>query len=679
MKKKNYVFLLLMLLPSIACERSDLMPEFERKSNESVKSVQTEKYEGDYVSLNFTAKENSLRSMLPIEDRSSAGKTSIKIKWEKGTQYDMKCVLYNKNNPEQTSYADIKCTVTDVRRDGTATIKYKGEIQLKSGKLQGGEWYMQLFMGLGDKYWNPGSNSYQIGQRLVARGGDMTLDIPIACPWTKLSVSGNSVSATVSLKPLGSIFALEIESPLCDEMTLRRIDLNTQLFRGLGEFKLGEVTEPSRIEGSFPEFKPMTSFSRTSSRSSFDLNYTMGSNYNTQKPQVSEKLYFWAMPNTSVVSGDILGNIFVADPEDQSEYGGIPIRSNIYRGTGLKEGSTHTIRMRIEESDLLISEFYHYNPQGYNYSMIELYNPTCRDIDLSNYSLVRQRAIMDPDAGWISEGRFQPTDNVKYITDAIRQDIFIPNESEPVRVVDGREARTVHAWGSAKNLYFEIHGDYNKMLPPGKTVILCAGGTYNAYKWTKKVSDYPEAYVGNYIKKAKEHGDIHYMIAVDNGQKAHDYQHSVEGGVMQHGQNHVMILMKGQDPIDVTGPFAYLMAEGRKPDDYNKLSSKTQVDNYKVFTKQVPVLSARHDWFSLVRRSWSHYPSRYWDNNKESSTDNKQWDVQSRWILIAGRGAGGTKISSWGTRNPKSSYFDYGFITRTIGSTSFYPNNMTPN
>lgn len=671
LKKTKYVLFLLMFLPFVGCERSATMPSFYRVNKS--KASFDKNYVGDYVTLDFTAREGSLRSIFPIEDKSSGDRVSIKIKWEKNREYDIKCVLYNSNNPNQTTYSDIKVRVVDVRSDGTAIVKYKGDIRLSNGGLSGGEWYMQLFMGLSPEYWKEESKSYQLGQRLITDDIDMTLDIPIACPWTKLNVNaaGNHLSApSVTLNPLGSIFALEIESPLCDPLPLKRIEINTGLFKGLGEFKLGEFRE-----GGMPVFKELTNAARFKSKTTFDLNYRMPANYDTQRPKRSKKLYFWAMPDYDIRHADILGKLFIS--EDGDEYG-LPIRSNRYSGNGLEERKTHKIVMKIQDSDLLISEFYHYNPAGWNYSMIELYNPTCRSIDLTPYSIIRQRTIwIDQYDGFIAKSGFQPSDDVSVIQDALRQDLYVPVSGEYSKVLDGRIAQDVHSsycWG-ARSYYHLINGTYNKFLPPGKTIVLCAGGTYNAYVNTRKSSDYPEAYVGNYIKTAQNNGDIHYIIAVDNGRNLNDYQHSAKGGTMQHGQKQVMILMKGEIPVDVTGPFTYRNKNGAKPLDVSQLSNNTMLENYRVFTQQVPAFTASNDWSNMVRKDWDYYPSYYWDNNKR----NGEWDRDSRWIFITGQGSGGSRLSSWGTRFAKENYFDWGFISRTQGSVVFYPTGINAN
>lgn len=660
-------FLFFMALAS--CEKTDVMPDFNNRQERII----SEKYTGDYITLEFTASENSLRSMFPIEDKSANSKTSIKIKWEKGKEYDIKCVLYNKNNQLQTSFQDIKVVVNDVREDGTATIKYKGTIQLANGSLAGGEWYMQLFMGLDSKYWNNSSKQYELGQRIIEfdddNDGKISLDIPIACPWTKLdvNVAGNHVKApTVQLNPMGAIFALEIENPLCDPLSLKRLTLNTSLFRSLGYFRLGQFQS-----GSMPKFEALQSYvsSRTGVTSSFEINYTFPANYTSRKTQKSPKLYFWTMPNSTIVSADILGKLYVSN--DKNEYG-IPIKANNYAGsTGLQERTAQKIVMKIEDSDLMITEFYHYNPSGGNFSMIEIYNPTYKDIDLSKYFLIRERHITKDVAG------FQPTDDVNMIENALRQDIYISDteKDQPTKTVDGRMSSDVHGelcLGSI-NRYKLLFGNYNKMLPPGKTVILCSGGVYSIID---SYGSYDFPYMGKYIERSKTNNNIHYMITVDNGSAPNSEQFRRHGGTFQHGQKHVMILLKEGKPIDVTGPFTYksknISSNLNRPEDYDKLSTTEIYQNYIAFTQQVGILTNEGDWMNLVRRDWDFYPSPYWDNNKGIEGKNV-WDTDSRWMMVCKKGAAGSEISSWGTRTTIDSYLDREYIEENKQNFVYYP------
>lgn len=664
-----YFGLFMFLAVLVSCEKTEIMPDFNKNS----KNI-SEKYTGDYVTLEFSASESGLRSMFPVEDKSSGNTTSIKINWKEGTEYDIKCTLYNKKNPQQTSFQNIKAVVSKVNANGTATIKYKGTIQLANGSLDGGEWYMQLFMGLNEKYWNDKTKQYELGQRIIEFDNNndkkIDLDIPIACPWTKLNVNeaGKHIAApAVQLNPMGSIFAMEIESPLCDPLSLKRLTINTSLFRSLGVFRLGNFAE-----GAMPRFETSQVYdSKSGITSSFNLDYTFPENYTSRKTQKSPKLYFWAMPDPFVVGVDIIGKLYVSN--DKNEYG-IPMKANRYVGKGLQEKTSQKIVMKIENSDLMITELYHFNPSGGNYSMIELYNPTCYDIDLSNYSLIRERHITNGVAG------FQPTDDVNIIEDALRQDIYISEPNSNAKTVDGRDAATVHPnfCIGALNRFTTIHGTYNKTLPPGKTVILCSGGIYQ-WETTFAIQhgDYDFASnVSKYIETAKTNNKIHYIIAVDNGAALNGEQFRRHGGTFQHGQKHIMILMKGTKPIDVTGPFTYktssISTNLNRPQDYDKLSTEEIYQNYIAFTQQVAILTPSGDWMNLVRRDWDYYPSPYWDNNKGIEGKNI-WDTDSRWMMVCKEGAGGSEISSWGTRTTIKSYLDQDYILKNKDNFIYYP------
>lgn len=651
----------------ISCDRNETMPNLQSKDD---KTVSSEGYTGEVVSLDFTATESGLRSMFPINDNSRGDVTSIRINWQKGQVYDMMCVLYNKRNPNQTSYQFIKGVVTSVQSNKNGTIKYKGNIRLKQGSLKNGDWYMQLFMGLGKDLWDDATKSYKLDERIVSY--ENKIDIPIASPWIKLGVNGNHVFPTtaVNLVPMGSIFALDIENTLAASFSLKKVSLSTQLFNGLGDFKLGQFSQV----GDMPKF----SISDTNGNTSFSIDRTIESNYgsnNSYNTKKMKKIYFWAMPNKAPISNKLTGKLYVS--KDKYEYG-MPIDARYNGGKIIRERTAHTIRMQMGSSDLMITEFFHYNPKGYNYSMIELYNPTYKPIDLSKYSLVRMRKLTTPDGAYYSEPGFQPTDDVKILKDALRQDIYIsPDKKDsPSLVVDGRLAKDVHPdhCSGAINRYYIISGNYDKMLPPGKTVILCAGGTYSAYVYWQKPSDYPEAYVGNYIENAKRGGDIHYIIAVDNGEDDNAYQYQRRGGVMQHGQNHVMVLLKGETPIDATGPYSYRLEQGRIPSDYAYHSTPQMYINYNAFTQQIPQFNGGDDHYNLVRKGWDFFPSPYWDNHKRGEL----WEEDSRWIMVSGKGSGGSKVSSWGTRVTKPDYLDRTFMSNTENEVKFFPQNATP-
>lgn len=693
MKQKKYL-LFVAIFALVGCDRSDMMPSF----NKNVKGDET--YTGERITLSFTATQGSLRG-LPIEDHSIVNddekknpgdkkKSSVKIKWDKGQTYPIKCVLYNANNPNQTSYFDVIGKITKVD-DNTkhATIEFKGSLTLKEGTLAGGDWYIQLFMGLDEKYWDGKNHTYNIPRNIMCTVDEMKIPIPIASPWTKLNanVAGKHVSAYgIELNPLGSIVSLDIETPLCESMTFRKINLRTGLFRSTGSFLLGQFPGVDNIENSYPVFDPIISSSRdNASTSSYDLNQDVPENMKSGKPQTLKRLYFWAMMNEGTFSSDIIGKIYTANPDDDSEYEdiGMPMHSIQYisKNSPIRNGVSHALKMRLEESDLIITEMFHYNQSGDNCSMIELYNPTCHNIDLKNYSLVRMRQLFttsENTEGWNAEGGFHPSDDNRDITKAVKQDIFI--DSDKTTTVGGMYAENVWKdWGSAENRYKYISDiddyaqKYNSLLPPGQTVILCARWIYEKYSTTDRSLKYPITdWVGTYIEKAlKSRNKIHYIIAVNNGPKdiwgSSKYQHKETSGTLQHGRKHVMVLMKGQKPIDVTGPFAYRGANGVLPDEYRNFSSVDIYNNYISFVDiDKGAMKGGDDRCNLIRRPWSRYPSIHWDNNTVSiGTKFTQkvdaWDRKSRWIFVSGSGSGGCSVASLGTRNPVKEWLDQGY------------------
>jgi hypothetical protein len=335
---------------------------------------------------------------------------------------------------------------------------------------------------------------------------------------------------------------------------------------------------------------------------------------------------------------------------------------------GFKYGTVNTIALGMPESDLMITEFEHYNPGlgKSNWAMIELYNPTDTIIDLSNYGLVRCTEYYssdewkgyDTNTGSYDSGHSAATSDLSL---ARVQDIYIDASSSSqftsssgadkgfqgpynCKTLDGADVGTgfsntfalfdgehisdLHTYPSTQSYTYTIGDDTNSVtvtlkpneLGPGQTVIVAAaaseyyaanGSAYNYNGWHSSSN-----YFGcNYLDNAAAKGKLRYAVAVDNGGNSY---HNVAGsnnqsGVMQHTNSTVMQLVKlsADTIIDMPGYF-------------KETYSKEIYYNY--IAKSTSSSTSEADYFVFSRNPSAMYPmylidSRYYTDHSSSQEE----------------------------------------------------------
>jgi hypothetical protein len=241
---------------------------------------------------------------------------------------------------------------------------------------------------------------------------------------------------------------------------------------------------------------------------------------------------------------------------------------------GMEYGKCYKVGLSLPKSDLMITEYEHLNPSGWNYSMVEIYNPTNEVKDLTKYALVRQTYLKG--ARWSNNKPWYLgcNDDVEDIQNARLQDLWInPTTPANVKYANGDETSTDYT--NSVTLIADYQSSYSNtinysktinnktytwenlepyQLAPGQTIVLFAGGT----KYVLDKSD-ESRYVylhngtkyfnSNYLAEAITAGDCKYAIAVDNGMTDYKNQEAGEerGGVLQAAQTQNFILMKKKD------------------------------------------------------------------------------------------------------------------------------------
>lgn len=363
-------------------------PEFEVVSVVSHQSGETVG-----LSLDLSQSGEDLRS-IQIKESSVSGELS---RATVGTTEQMHLYLYKEGEPASLSMA----TVTWQGRTETSIKLDKISFQLAEGYSfnVGDSWLVAGVLGgkldatTGKVQMGTPRNA--TGYSSIPAGG--IVDMPYVLAWQKLSISKDNygIIPKASLKPMGSLLRLHFYSNMLEDYRASALQLESNALSPTGTFDL----LANKSIGALPTWTAEETESEMPKRWTYqlgspyaDLTLSAGQGYVADR-----SLYLWTMP-TSIAEDKTLTKIKinVAPTERPTD---ITTQTTYERKKHrvLKSGNSYRLS-NILTSDLMISEvYYQYSNAGQNpdinanqnYSIIELYNPTASEIDLSNYALAR--------------------------------------------------------------------------------------------------------------------------------------------------------------------------------------------------------------------------------------------------------------------------------------------------
>lgn len=579
--------------------------------------------------------------------------------------------LQNGDDVHSRSYATLEGQIVE-NGDGTFAVQIANPyVRLKEGRLEGNEWKVCALMETTERAENQrffSLNRYtgivNTNLYFAADGNFMSKDLtklttPLYSCYAAVLMENGKAVLNLNFEPLGTIIRMNVQNSLAIPIYINKVKVrNPYIKSGIASVTLGEE-ENGILKFHFASQEQPAAADGVL----WPQNEVCTWNVNAARVDTNDFIYLWCIPVSAASAQSQIelvystGNSGAAlDPDSIM----LDKLSNVLQ---LQSGFYYSVDAPLKESDLMITEMLHHNPSGYNFSVIEIYNPTSREIDIRNYGLCRVLK-------W--EGIYplvigESSANVQPIEKALVQDLFVTDFNQPMYRFDGQLAASSY---QGKNRYYDMYGTHiNKdarryMLQPGHTVVLVAGQIRERlakgylreqYYWPTGSLMYNTPYLANAVQS----GYCQYVAAVDNGIKEIDYASGANSGVMQHGFNHVMVLVKKRE-----GATGYEAVDWLFSACYPDIVSLLQ-------TRALPAPNVSDDHLFIARKESVMYPV--------SKRDNTMYLHASKSHLPAGNPIYDTsqtyQFYDWMyhfTQQPREYYSDM-YLYMTPGTRSFVP------
>lgn len=595
---------LLLSLTLIACE--DSMKELQQE--ESPKHQEDfSQYTGEYVHFDIEA---SLPNA-PMAQSTRALKEEngiIQIDYSKMLgQTTVHLALRNKTTREITYKSVTNATIAFI--NGTYQLICDGaSLQLKRGFFNDAAWEVCALIDPRNKVQNGtyqnvkfNTQDYLSPNANYAPDALENMEVPLYSRYQDVTTNAEGKKVLrLYFKPLGTVISATMTNPFYTDIAFTKINLNSDnVIAGDVVLNFGNELSGTGI--------PQISSKRNSKICSFAFKKAI----HTQNLKEA-KAYLWCIPTkpkTVRPDFDIYYKIQLSEAPDSTIYISPKTLSQ-----GFENSKNYRIKIKLPESDLMITEVGHLNPGGWNYSYVEIFNPTNRTIDLWQYGLVRVLDWSDetqPAMNAIWQNNLQTHSYVAF-ENALVQSLHLSTVFDPVWTVGGTNANSS---GGPRNSYSLMYVNKmakerytnNHVLEPGKCILIFAGGTREliARNYGNQYKYFPsgeKCFKSSYLPNAVLKGYCKYVIAVDNGIKQNGYAamgsaSSSQSGVMQHGGDHSMILVKREN-----------LNSGK----FQILDAQMSTINREIFREFKNMLSANlpsgDDWIWCGRFSNTMYP-----------------------------------------------------------------------
>lgn len=625
---KIFASFFILLCGFTSCKQDELETVVETASVEE-SEIPVEEYTGEVLDVNYAISIPQYANVLDAEEsvssRSLKEDSQGKVHFDYANMSDVVIHLCLQNGEDATTRS-FKTVSAKIVADGAKfQVKIPDPyVQLKKGELEGDTWKVCAIMESTErtesqrifaqnKYVsNINTNKYFSIDGNIVKSNLHALTTPLYSSYVAIRKEGGKIYLDLNFKPLGTILRMKVQNTLAEPIYIHKVKIkNPSIKSGNAKVTLGE-----EVNGII-KFDFAVS-SRSGGRAiterglwlpnevcSWDINpVPVGTDM--------ASIYLWCIPVSS--SSNVSQVEFIYGSSSTGDYNqrDSVLLAPSKRNMALQSGYYYNINAALPESDLMITELLHLNPSWwYNYSVVEVYNPTNRTIDIRNYGLCRMLSWDYENPLYVGETNSYP----KPLSDALVQDLYIADFNQTVYKGSGTSANSNY---QRKNRYYDMYGTHvNKgearyMLKPGNTVVLAAGQLrwelanrrgYSQWYWPTGSLMYNIPYLANAVKM----GFCQYAAAVDNGMVESQYaneRYMSTAGVLQHGSRHVLVLVKRKQPGAPYEPVDWLF------------SACTPAIVKQLQTQALPDFSGNTnaDWVFVSRKDGVMYPIAKRDN-----------------------------------------------------------------
>lgn len=628
---KIFVSFLIILCSFTSCRQDELEAVANAASVEE-NETPVEEYTGEVLDVNYAISIPQYANVLNAEENVSSrslkedGQGKIHFDYANMSDVMIHLCLQNGDDVSTRSFKTVSAKIV-ASGSGFQVQVSDPHVQLKKGELEGNMWKVCAIMESTErtkdqrifdqnKYVSTiNTNTYFSPDGNVIKENLRSLTTPLYSQYVRIRKVDGKIYLDLNFKPLGTILRMKVQNTLAVPIYISQIKVkNPNIKSGKTKVTLGEeVNGIIKFDFSASGALNANGSRAGSERALWNSNEVCTWNINpTIVGTDMESFYLWCIPVSSASATSQVEFIYgSSDSNEYSKKDSILLEPS-KRNMPLQSGYFYNINAALPESDLMITELLHLNPSWwYNYTVIEIYNPTNRVIDIRDYGLCRMLSWDYKDPLLVGE-----YNNVaKPFSQALVQDLYVTDFNQPTYKGDGTKA---HQYYQGKNRYYDMYGTHvdkgpaRYMLKPGNTVILGAGQLRwelannkgrSEWYWPTGSLMYNIPYLANAVKM----GFCQYAAAVDNGITESQYVNSnymSTAGVMQHGANHILILVKRKQP---GGPY--------EPVDW-LFSACTPEILKKLQTKALPSLSGNlnEDWVFAARKEGVMYPIAKRDN-----------------------------------------------------------------
>lgn len=497
MKKiKILIFLCFILTLFVSCNKEvEYMPHLR----ENIHNIN--------IDLSGKFDDNKLKTIFFTDDGETEGIPKNKIIWNKVRDLQVALILKNQSNTYVLKgYGQVNADTVNV---GNYKIHIHAEYKSDSEINIDDSYYISGVLGgnLNDK-----DSSLSMSVSKILKKDLRELDIPVGFPWIRLksdNINDNFVTVNnIVFNPIGNLIGFAVASEIYDPINVVGLNVRTNIFSADGYFD---------FIGSSPKEGEYIAYNTPGNNA--DIDYTLSSDnpddLSLKSNQSVKYFYTWVMPNKTLdnkylsvgfkikpvcrdaISSKEKENIKVLDTPDFDRW----TPNQVPQFT---HGKPFFIKTKVQSTHPIITEVFHRSEwdNRQHSTVIEIYNPSSKPIDISDYYIARSVA-----------------GNVYHGYDKAYSD-FDNALLYPLYIKDGHTVRTPNDMTTEKSdIKLDFKTFYGSQITqdiqPGKTVLLLGDLYHKDFNSTDHLIG--DRGVGSYVKDKcfYEFKSIQYIVCSD--------------------------------------------------------------------------------------------------------------------------------------------------------------------